>query len=124
MTLLGAFHFGPLPGSREANLDMIRKPLQDKTAIEHFLAQIPQSASVAASNNLGSHLSHRETIYSIPIGTTTADYVTFLLDRNSLPPRYEQEVMILALRNNPEYELIVEQSGFFLFQRRHPLAVK
>lgn len=79
-TLYSAYSFGPLPGAKKPNLDMFTKPLKDRIVIEDALKKIPESSTVAATNNLGSHLSQRERIFTIPIGMDGAEYIVFLLN--------------------------------------------
>src|SRR5258708_1336579 len=74
-----AISFGPLPGSRDPNLDMFIKQLPDRAYIDTFLHHIPKKLSVAASNDIGAHLSSRRDIYAIPYGLDHADGVVLLL---------------------------------------------
>ena len=113
--LNAAYNFGPLPGSKRPNLDMLIKPVQEKTYVDQYLSQIPEDYIVAASNNLGSHLSHREHIYVVPLGIDQADMVVlFLTD----PWSIKRDTELLAkLKQNPQYELIAEHNRFYAFKK-------
>lgn len=77
VSLYTAYLYGPLPGAKEPNLDMITKVNPDKNAINRLLSAIPQKYSVAASNSLGAHLTHRTYLFTIPAGLDNADYIVF-----------------------------------------------
>lgn len=114
-----AFLFGPLPGAKEPNLDMITRPLNDRAYIDNYLMEIPQEAKVAASNNLGSHLSHREHIYALPLGSDKADIIVFLLN-NSEPPQSvnAQKELLKKLKADPNFTLTVERGDFAVFIKK------
>lgn len=117
--LYSQYAYGPLPGSRESNLDMFTKHVTNRETIHYALSQIPPELSVAASNNLGANLSHRERLYTIPIGILQADVVAFLLnDKGAQPSPEMQKEMVDMLRANPRYELIISDNDFFLFQKK------
>lgn len=82
LTFVTAYLYGPLPGSKSPNLDMITLPNSKKQILEYEIGRIPASARVAATNNLASHLSQREHIYVIPYGMEKADYI--LLQKRDL----------------------------------------
>jgi len=108
-TLFSAYFFGPLPGAKNPNIDMFIKPLKDKITIENFLSQIPEKYSVAATNNLGSHLSQRQTIYTIPYGVDKADMVLFLKERSEL---------IDNVKKNKNYSEVLKIDDFIAFKRK------
>jgi len=114
--LLGAYLYGPLPGSREPNLAMITKPQPEREAIDRELARIPDDASVSASNNLASHLSERERIYVIPNGIGEADYVAIFKSFNNTN---EKDTATLAeMRANTSYVQYFENSQIALFRKK------
>jgi uncharacterized membrane protein len=118
-TFYSAYSFGPLPGAKNPNVDMFTKPYTNKRTVEDFLLTIPEKYSVAATNNLGSHLSHRETIYTIPIGIDKADIVAFLLnDRFAQPSLNAQIKMAQDLKSDKNYVKIFEQGDFIVFKKR------
>jgi hypothetical protein len=80
------------------------------------LSQIQKNASVSASNNIGSHLSERQNIYTVPKGLDEAEYVVFLL-ANPTDSKNEKQ-MIQNLKQNPTYEIIVEKEEFIIFRKQ------
>lgn len=119
MALHAAYQYGPLPGSKDSNLDMITKPVADRAFIDTYLTGIKKRYSVAASNNIGSHLSQRQQIYILPLGIDKADIIVFLLndaeDPQSLLSEREQ---VTKLRLDPRYTLTVDRDGFVVFVRK------
>lgn len=115
--LFAAYNYGPLPGSRSPNLDMFTKPHPDKIIINSILDQIPQSASVAASNNIGSQLAHRELLFTIPLGVDRADYAIFLLTGGASDAR-ELEI-INKLEQDINFQKIHELNNFLVFKKKN-----
>lgn len=115
--IYGAYNYGPLPGSRSPNLDMFTRPHPDKKTIDQIISQIPQTASVAASNNIGSHLAHRELLFTIPLGVEEADYVIFLLTGGESDNR-ELEI-IKKLEKDKRYEKIRDINNFLVFKKKN-----
>lgn len=116
--IYSAYLFGPLPGTKNPNLVMVTNPLANRDFVDKALAAIPENASVAASNNLASHLSNRESIYVVPAGIEQADYVAFL--QKNLPSQDKLPVeaqLIQQLKNDPAYHLVTEDETFFLFKK-------
>ncbi len=117
-TLLTAYLFGPLPGSRNPNIDMFTRPQEKKEIIEKFLVRIPARYSVAATNNLGSHISHRQQISTIPIGIDNTDIVLFLLnDKFAQPSLKAQEEMVNNLKHNKHYVQVFRKDDFIVFKK-------
>lgn len=113
-----AYIFGPLPGSKEPNLDMFTKHEKNKELIDKTLAAIPQDAKVAASNNIGAHLSNRRDIYVLPMGVDQADVVVFLLTKSERGPSFAKEQEILVqLSQDPRYRVVVQKDEFTVFQK-------
>jgi hypothetical protein len=71
--LVSCFLYSPLPGMMSADYRMFRN--SNNQTIQMYLSIIPPSASVAASNDIGAHLSHREKIYVVPFGMGISDYI-------------------------------------------------
>ncbi len=118
VSLYGAFAYGPLPGSKEPNLDMITRQVENKEYIDSYLTRIPKRYSVAASNNVGSHLSQRQRIYTVPLGINKADVIVFLLtDSEVLPSLKAEKQMVQRLKSDPNYYITVEQDKFIVFQK-------
>jgi uncharacterized membrane protein/uncharacterized membrane protein YbhN (UPF0104 family) len=115
MSTLGAYFYGPLPGAVDSNLEMFTHPVAERNSIQEYIASIPESASVTASNNIGSHLSEREKIYTLPKGLEEAEYAVFLLtNRSSI---IKEKEMIEKLRNNSNYYNIVENDNLVIFRK-------
>ena len=118
MTVFTAYAFGPLPGTKSPNIDMITKPYTNKSFVNKTLSAIPKNATVAASNNIGAHLSHREIFYTIPIGVYKAEYIVFLLNDIFAQPSLEaQKQMAEELKKDSRYVLLAEKDDFVVFRR-------
>ena len=114
-TLLSAYYFGPLPGAKKPNIAMFTKQLEEAKTIDNFISSIPQEASVAATNNVGSHLSQRKRIYTIPVGIDQADYVVFLLNDSSSKKKFSPQVEALSINGN--YRIIYQIRDFVAFKK-------
>ncbi len=119
MGLLASYFLGPLPIARNPNLAMFTSPQKDKDTINNFLSGIRKRYSVAATNNLGSHLSRRQRIYTIPLGLEKADVIVFLLnDPFAQPSLAAQRKMVKDLKKNKKYTLLIEKGDFVAFQKK------
>jgi uncharacterized membrane protein/uncharacterized membrane protein YbhN (UPF0104 family) len=110
-TFYSASIFGPLPGSQEPNIDMFTKPQQNKAFIDHYLQSIPAKATVSSSNDIGSHLSERETIYTVPFGLDRADLVVLLLTDPKAIDAYKR------MEKDPKYKQIQHKDTFYVYQK-------
>lgn len=122
MTVYSAYTFGPLPGAKNPNITMFTKPQPEKDAINRFLARIPKRYSVASTNNIGSHLSHRQRIYTVPFGVDQADVIAFLVDPYTMPLMSEQKIqrqLIEKIRNDKRYKVVIEKGYFIVFQKQN-----
>ncbi len=118
-SIQGAYNYGPLPGAKNPNLDMITKPIMYRNSINTFLDKLGPNIKVAASNSIGSHLSHRLYVYTLPNGLDTADVVIFFLKDNQNQPSQDwHSQKAMELRTRPDYRLIFEKDGFIGFQRK------
>lgn len=118
-SLFGAYELGPLPLAKYPNTDMITKPLARRELINSFIDQIPRRLSIAATNNIGSHLSRRQTLYTLPVGLNKADVVLFLLnDRFARPSLKAQNEMAESLKHNKDYIEIFKIDDFIAFEKR------
>jgi hypothetical protein len=119
MAVYGAYHYGPLPGAREPNLDMITKPYAHKESLNMFFSTLRQEESIAASNAMGAHLSRRERIYVLPFGVDIADVVIFSLhDGYNQPSQAWHEEKVSEMRMNPAYRIVYEKDGVVAFQKK------
>ncbi|MCL5433083.1 MAG: DUF2079 domain-containing protein [Patescibacteria group bacterium] len=117
-SLYSAYAFGPLPGSKNPNIDMFVKQHPKKYEIMDFLNNISKEYSVASTNNLGAQLSHREDIYTIPLGVYKADIVIFLLnDRFAQPSLDAQKEMVVRLKADDNYIILKEVGDFIAFKK-------
>ena len=111
--IYGAYLYGPLPGGKNPNLQMFDEVTLNREEIAQFLQTIPKSASVAATNNAGSHLSEREQLTTIPLGINDAEYVVFLTTQDN----DEHNESIIRFLNNPNYILLKNLNNFYVFYR-------
>ena len=119
MSILSAYFYGPLPGAKNPNIDMFTRPQADKSFIADYLRSIPRQYSLATTNNIGAHVTHRRYLFTIPRGTYDADIVAFLLgDRFAQPSPKAQEEMVENFKNDPRYILRVRQGNFYVFEKR------
>lgn len=119
VAIIGAYNYGPLPGAKDANLDMFTKQAKNRDFIKHHLSSIPKNLKVAASNNIGAHLTDREILYTLPLGLDKADVTVFLLSASEQPDSLIAErVQLQNLRNDPGYQKIVEKEEFVVFKKK------
>ncbi len=116
--LASSYSLGPLPYTKNAYWDLFKKPPEDIVLIDKYLERVPKRYSISATNNLGSHLSQRKNIYTIPVGLDKADYVMFLLnDSSSELPLLHEKNLALRLEENPKYKLVLKKGNFVVFRR-------
>ncbi|MBI4079437.1 MAG: DUF2079 domain-containing protein [Candidatus Levybacteria bacterium] len=119
MAINTAYMYGPLPFAKKPSVDMFIKPQAKKNIIKKELDKISQTASVAATNNLGAHLAHRQTLYTIPVGIDKSDYVVFLLNDVFAKPSLDaQKKMVAKLKNNNNYEIVFEKDDFLVLKKK------
>lgn len=118
-TAVSAYSFGPLPFSKTPNINMFTKQLTNKDTIENFIESIPTKYSIAATNNIGSHLSRRQKIYTIPVGIDKADVILFLLnDPFAQPSLQTQKLLAEQMRNDRNYVQVYKDKDFIAFEKR------
>lgn len=118
-TVKAAWEYGVLPGSKHPSLEIYVDKTSERSSIETFLSKLPQNLSIAATNNLGAHLSHRERLFTIPNGIYEADVVIFLLnDEFAQPSLSEQKNMVMRLDKSPKYRIIYHTGDFYAFERK------
>jgi len=110
-SLYSAYVSGPLPGAIDPNLDMFDRQQVDRSYIDKFLSKIPKKDSVSASNDIGSHLSSRENIYTIPYGLDSADIVTLLITDDQTKAAFDK------ISEDPHYKEIAQKDNFVAFKR-------
>ncbi|MEX2007299.1 MAG: DUF2079 domain-containing protein [Candidatus Levyibacteriota bacterium] len=118
-TLFSAHNFGPLPGAQNPNIDMFTKQLENRKLIQAFISGIPEEYKVAATNNLGSHLSRRVNVFTIPDGVDKADILVFLLnDPFAQPSLASQKEIVEILKKDQRYKLLFTEGDFVVFQKK------
>lgn len=124
-SIISAWLYGPLPGSNHPSLEIYVNEVEGKNEIHKFINNIPKSLSVAATNNLGAHLSHRKNIYTIPNGIDKADMLLFLLnDPYAQPTLAEQQKIVKSLSNDKNYIQVAKFDKFIAFERRNLILSK
>jgi len=117
-TILSSYFFGPLPGSKNPNLDMFTKPYSNKGIVENFLSTIPEKYSVAATNNLGAHLSHKQSVATIPMGIDHADIILFLLNDRYAQPSLDAQIKTANnMKLDKNYIKVFEKDEFVVFKK-------
>ena len=115
-----AYTFGPLPGTLRQSIEMFTKPLPEKEIIDNYLKNIRPKYSIAATNNLGSHLSHRQKIFTIPVGIDQADVILFLLNDKFAQPSLAAQIEIVnKLRRDKNYVEVFRHGDFVVFEKKN-----
>jgi len=119
-TFYSAYTLGPLPGTLRQSIEMFNNPIPEKEIINNYLKNIGPRYSIAATNNLGSHLSHRQKIFTIPIGIDEADVVLFLLnDKFAQPSLAAQIEMVNKLKRDKNYVEVFKHGDFVVFEKKN-----
>jgi len=116
--LYTAYLYGPLPGAKNPNLAMLTKPLVQKDLVDRLISEIPNEYSVSTSNSLGSHLAHRQYLFTLPYGWESADYIIFnLKDPNSYPSLETHKLQISKLTQDKRYIKYYDDGVFVAFRK-------
>ena len=119
-TFYSAYVFGPLPGTLRQGIEMFNNPLPEKEIINNYVKNIRSKYSIAATNNLGSHLSHRQKIFTIPIGIDKADIVLFLLNDKFAQPSLAAQIEIVnKLKHDKNYVEVFKHGDFVVFEKKN-----
>ena len=116
-TFVSAYSYGPLPFSKQPNINWYKKPLKNKNIINNYLRDMPTNATIASTNNLGSHLSQRDRIYTIPLGIDKADYVVFLIDNLEIFNLKQIKTALDRTQHNPKYKIIFRNGNFIVYKK-------
>ena len=116
LTFISSYNYGPLPYAQKPNNAMFKKPLIIKNSVNNYINSISDDFIISASNNLGSHLSHRRQIFVLPLGIEKSDLVMFLL-RN---PNENEKKAFEDIQNNPNFGLEFREENFYVFKRISP----
>lgn len=118
--IYSSYLIGSMPWSKSANIEMFTKPVVNRKIVDNFIFDIPKKFSIAATNNLGSHLSHRQKIFTIPIGIDKADIIMFLLNDQYAKPSLEaQKVMAQKMKKDKNYIEVFKEDNFIVFEKRN-----
>lgn len=112
-----SYRLSPLPYSQTKDMRVFwRAPMAP--IIKAAIAEVPTSASVSATNTVGTQLAHREHLYQFPIGIGEADYIFVLLAPvNSLEWK-RNHVQAETLVNDARYEVYVHEKNFTAYRKR------
>jgi len=127
--------FSPLPYGLGSSRASYALPLERKS-LREIRTQIPLDASLCVQNNLGPHLSQRPTIVAFWMECQWVDYALFhlrwvggpnsgLFARGMPHFLFGQSVGLIVhevsrLMSSPEWGLLVQKDGFYLFARNQP----
>lgn len=115
---ISTYFYGVLPGTAHPSLEIFSDPNNESVSISSVIKTIPQNARVASTNNLGAQLSHRQYLYTIPMGVDNADYLLFLLDDPyAQPSPHEQRKMVSDLLSTNKYTTIYNKGEFIVIKR-------
>lgn len=118
-TLISAYSFGPIIGSKNPNIAMFTEDLANNNLIDRFLQRIPKRYAVAATNEVGSHISHRQKIYTLPLGLDKADVIAFYSNESfDTQAQKSNKKIINKLLNDDNYFLVYKDSQFVIFKKR------
>lgn len=95
---------------------MFTKPQKNKIEIENFISKIPVHYSVTTTNNIGSHLSQRQKIFTIPNGIDKADFVIFLVNEKKDQESFKKEIKMMENNKNYKQAYKINES-FIVFER-------
>lgn len=110
---------GPLPFTKKANISIFYNDFYYSGMIDSYLNSIPKKYSIASTNNLGSHLSRRQNIYTIPVGIKKADVILFLLnDPFAQPSLKAQKEMVYKLQKDKNYVEVFRKDDFYVFEKK------
>lgn len=113
------YHYSPLPTTPSCWCFMYQPTKEDKE-FEALLQRIPQDALITASPEIRPHITHREKAYTLPVATTSADFIA-LIDQNRMVGNYNPKDFELILRDqlktSKDYTLIKHIGHFYLYKR-------
>lgn len=116
LTILSAYDYGPLLFAKKPDERWLTHPLKNKQIINNYLDSIPPDIKITATNDLGSHLSHRKQIYVMPIGLEKVDLALFLMENsNEIEKQYFYD-----MQKNSNFSLIFKDNNFYVFKRIVP----
>lgn len=118
-TIISAYSYGPMIGAKNASLQMFTEDLTNNNLIDKFLQRVPKRYAVAATNEVGSHLSHRQKIYTLPLGLDKADVVVLYSSQSfDVPSEKANKKIINKLLNDDNYFLVYRDYEFVVFKKK------
>ncbi len=118
-TIIGVLTLSPFPGGGKFDASLYQ--VNDHTRIgEQVVASIPPDVSVAAQDGLAAHLSTRAQMRLFPLYSPANSPEFIVLDEKAtnLYPLSADEFrsVLLDLQMNPQFDVVREQDGYFVFQ--------
>lgn len=118
MTVFTVWRWSPLPGTRMADVAGYTPYLPGKEFIQELKQTMPTEASVSATVKLSPHFSHRQHIYSFPLGIGQADYILISQDAESeVTPDEDVDRAIADLKKDTRYQSIYDNGVVSVYQR-------
>jgi len=118
---------GPWPGTsmlKASSWDPITPSSERADALERAVARVPQAAAVSATNRLGSHLSARRYVYSVPV-VGSARWIVIESSDAWLPrgARGDEDPVRLAaflrrIEQSSNWQKVSEEDGVLVFRRK------
>ena len=96
---------------------MFTEPQKNRIEIENFMSTIPDHYSVAATNNMGSHLSQRQKIFTIPKGVSQADIIIFLMNSRNDRDAFQDLIKTIDMDTHYKQVLKIDES-FIVFEKQ------
>jgi uncharacterized membrane protein len=129
LSLASSLVVGPWPGALGGQPDFYRldQPSERVDAVREALSLIPPDAPVSSTNRIGSHLSARRYIYSVPV-LGRAQWVVLDTSDSWIPNNErgggasDPETLTRlerSLARSPEWETVFARSGVMVFRKAH-----
>jgi uncharacterized membrane protein len=123
--IVGNYRLGPIPGWRHIPGGQTFQATAGRVTDHDRIAQsalrlIPGDAVVSATNTLGAHLSARRRVLSFPY-IEDSKWIAADETQPGYGDRYAPiptAVQLAALRRSPEWQLVFEEDGILVFERR------
>jgi len=115
--IFSTWSFGTLPGSNNPSIEIYANSVNNRNEIINYLKRIPESYSVASTNNLGAHLSHRRKIYTLPNGSGKADMILFLFESDKSTAKENLQYVDDLIDMNIYY-LDYQRGNFFVYKKK------
>jgi len=119
-TLRTNYNYSPLPTTPSLWRSMYSVG-QDEKDFEEALKKIPDEASITASSEVRTHLTHRTNAYNLPNMVDEVSYIA-MVDQNRIvgdynPKEFENDLIQKLMKMNT-HELLFHQGHFWLFKKK------